>query len=119
MGEKEKKIFEAHTIVGAGILQDIEAMGEENGFIHMAGEIAQYHHENWDGSGYPKGIKEEAIPLSAQIVSIVGEYCLLTNNCIEGRALKEEAMEVMEQESGKKYNPEIMWILKRIVKQLQ
>ena len=46
-----------------------------NDFLQMSIEIAHYHHENWDGSGYPCGLKEDEIPLSAQIVAVAGAYC--------------------------------------------
>ena len=118
--EQEKEIIRTHTSIGARILQDIEALGDENGFIHMAEEIAHFHHENWDGSGYPKGVKEEQIPLSAQIVAVVSGYCALTEKRVYREAYsKEKALELMENESGEKYNPEIFGILKKIVKQLQ
>ena len=118
--KEEKEIIHTHTTIGARILQDIEALGDENGFIHMAEEIAHFHHENWDGSGYPDGVKEEQIPLSAQIVAVVSGYCALTEKRVYREAYsKEEAIALMEKESGKKYNPEIFWILKKIVKQLQ
>ena len=118
--EEEKDIIRTHTTIGARILQDIEALGDENGFIHMAEEIAHFHHENWDGSGYPEGVKEEQIPLSAQIVAVVSGYCALTEKRVYREAYsREEAIDLMEKESGKKYNPKIFWILKKIVKQLQ
>ena len=95
-------------------------MGDDNGFIHMAAEIAHFHHENWDGSGYPEGIKEEQIPLSAQIVAAIGTYCALTEKRVYREAFsKEEAIIMMEEEIGKKFNPDIFWVLKKIVKQLQ
>ena len=120
LNEEEKDIIRTHTTIGAKILKDVEALGDENGFIHMAAEIARFHHENWDGTGYPEGIKEEQIPLSAQIVAVVSGYCALTEKRIyRGAYGREEAIGVMEKESGKKYNPEIFWVLKKIVKQLQ
>ena len=119
--EKEEKAFiRTHTSIGARILQDIEALGDENGFIHMAEEIAHFHHENWDGTGYPEGVKEDQIPLAAQIVAVVSGYCALTEKRVYRDAYsKEEAIVLMESESGKKYNPQIFWILKKIVRQLQ
>ncbi len=118
--EEEKDIIRTHTTIGARILQDIEALGDENGFIHMAGEIAHFHHESWDGSGYPDGVKGEEIPLSAQIVAVVSGYCALTERRVYREAYsREEAISLMEEESGKKYNPDIFGILKKIVKQLQ
>ena len=120
LNEEEKKVMQTHTNIGTRILKDVEALGDENGFIHMAAEIAHFHHENWDGSGYPEGIKEGQIPLSAQIVAVVSAYCALTEKRIyRGAFSREEAMEMLEKESGKKYNPEIFWILKKIVKQMR
>ena len=118
--ETEKDMIRTHTSIGARILQDIGSLGDENGFIHIAEEIAHFHHENWDGSGYPDGVKEEQIPLAAQIVAVVSGYCALTEKRVYREAYsKEEAIVLMEGESGKKYNPQIFWILKKIVRQLQ
>lgn len=120
LNEEEKNVMQTHSTIGARILKDVEALGDENGFLHMAAEIAHFHHENWDGSGYPEGIKEGQIPLSAQIVAVASAYCALTEKRTYREAFsREEAMKMMEKESGKKYNPEIFWILKKIVKQLQ
>ena len=63
-----------HTIVGAMALEKIYALGENNEFIKMAIDIAKYHHEKWDGSGYPFGLAGEDIPLSARIVAIISTY---------------------------------------------
>lgn len=120
LNEEEIKIIQTHTTIGAKILKDVEGLGDDNGFIHMAGEIAHFHHENWDGSGYPEGIMEEQIPLSAQIVGVIGAYCALTEKRIYRSAFsREEAIAMMEQEAGRKYNPDIFWVLKKIVNQLQ
>lgn len=120
LSEEERAIIRTHTTIGTRILKDVEGSREDNGFIHMAIEIAHYHHENWDGSGYPDGVKEEAIPLSAQIVGIVSVYCALTEDRTYRKAFsREEALATMEQEAGRKFNPDIFWILKKIVNQLQ
>ena len=100
-------------------MRDIETLGDENGFLHMAGEIARNHHENWDGSGYPRGVKEEAIPLSAQIVAVVSEYCALTEKRTYREAFShEKALQIMEEDAEKKFNPSIFKILRKIVRQL-
>ena len=120
LNEEERKIIQTHPTIGAKILKDVEGLGDDNGFLHMASEIAHYHHENWDGSGYPEGVKGDEIPLSAQIVSAVSAYCALTEKRSYRDAFsREEAMQTMEQESGKKFNPDIFWVLKKIINQLQ
>lgn len=117
---EEAAIMQTHTTIGAGILKDVAAAGNDNGFIRMAIEIAHYHHENWDGSGYPNGNREEGIPLSAQIVAVVGEYCALTERRTYRAAFdKEKAFEIMELDAGKKFNRDIFHILKKIGRQLR
>ena len=108
-----------HTTTGARILSDIGGNGSDNKFISMATDIAYYHHENWDGSGYPTGKRGEEIPLAAQIVAVVGAYCALTERRTYREAFTQaEAIEIMERDSEKKFNPDIFWILKKIVRQL-
>lgn len=116
----ENEIMRTHTAIGARILQDIGEAGNDNSFIRMAVEIAHYHHENWDGTGYPEGKREEEIPLSAQIVSVVSAYCALTEKRTYREAFtQEKAFEIMEADVGRKFNPDIYWILKKIVRQLR
>ena len=81
----------------------------------MPADTAHYHHENWDGSGYPEGLKKEEIPLAAQIVSIVEVYCALTDKKNYGR---EEAFEIMSREADMKFNPEIYKICRKISRRL-
>ncbi|MCH5344733.1 MAG: response regulator [Acetatifactor sp.] len=117
--DEEWETLQKHTTIGARILRDIENNGDYNDFIHMSGDIAHYHHERWDGSGYPCGLKEKEIPLSAQIVAIVGAYCSLTEKRTYREAYtRDEALTIMEKDSGSKFNPEIFDILKKIARQL-
>ena len=119
LNKEETSIMQKHTIIGARILRDVAAIGNDNGFIRMAVEIANYHHENWDGSGYPEGKKEDAIPLSAQIVAVASAFCAMTENrTYRGAYDIEETLKIMEAEGEGKFNPEIFWILKKIVRQL-
>ena len=115
---EESAIMRTHTTIGAQMLEDIGALGNDNGLIEMATQIAHYHHENWDGSGYPEGLKGEEIPLAAQIVSVVSAYCALTEKRSYRAAYEQaEALEIMDKEANK-FNPDIYWILKKIVRQL-
>lgn len=119
LDEHENAVMQNHTVIGAKILRDITSIGINNKFIQMAIEIANYHHENWDGSGYPEGRKGEEIPLPAQIVAVVSVYCALTERRIYRDAYgQEEAFRIMDEDAEKKFNPDIYWILKKIVRQL-
>ena len=116
---EENYIMRRHTVIGAEILGDVAEAGNNNSFIQMAIEIANYHHENWDGSGYPEGRKGNDIPLAAQIVGTVGAYCALTEDRTYRNAFtSQRALEIMEADSKIKFNPEIFWILKKISRQL-
>jgi putative two-component system response regulator len=119
LNKEETSIMRKHTVIGARILRDVAAIGNDNGFIRMAVEIANYHHENWDGSGYPEGKKGDAIPLSAQIVAVASAYCAMTEKrTYRGPYDIEETLRIMEAEEEGKFNPEIFGILKKIIRQL-
>lgn len=121
LSENEMKIIKSHTTYGARILKDIMESGSDNAFIQMAIGIANYHHEKWNGTGYPEGLKGDAIPLSAQIVSVISTFCALTESRLyrESFFSPEEAVEQIEKESGVNFNPELVSILKKIYRQLK
>ena len=117
---EESKIMHTHTTIGADILRDVADTGNNNNFIRMAIEIANYHHENWDGSGYPKGLKGQEIPLSAQIVGVVGSFCALTEDrTYRDKYSEQHAWDILEQDVKVKYNPELYRILRKIARQLR
>ena len=111
---EEAEIVQTHTAIGAKLLNDLHVSNDYNDFISISIDIAHYHHENWDGSGYPNALKQNEIPLAAQIVSIVSEYCTLTDGGVHSR---EEAFELMKKEAGVKFNPDIFNISCKISRQ--
>ena len=116
---EDRQVIRTHVTIGAKILQDIMDTGDYNDFLQMSLEIVQYHHENWDGSGYPCGKSGEEIPLSAQIVSVVSAYCAMTENRTYRDSYHiEEALAMMEADAGKKFNPDMFRILRKIYRQL-
>jgi len=118
--EDEKKIVQSHTTIGAQILDDIKGDGDYNDFIDMSRDITLYHHENWDGTGYLGVVAGNDIPLPAQIVALVSEFCALTESRTYREAYeKEEALTMIENESGTKFNPDIVNICKKIARQLR
>ncbi len=117
--EEESAIMQTHTTIGARILQDIANVVQDNRLVQVAIEIAHYHHENWDGSGYPEGKKGTEIPLSAQIVSVVATYCALTEKrTYRNSFTQEEAIDIMEKDAARRFNPDIFLIMKKIIRQL-
>lgn len=101
--EDEFEIMKTHTMMGGRILG-----GSNVVMLHMAEDIAVYHHEKWDGSGYPHGLKGNAIPVSARIVSIVDVYDALINKRVYKEAWTEDdALESMLKDRGMRFDPEL------------
>lgn len=113
--EEEMITMQKHTTIGAKLLEDLDVSNDYNDFISTSIDIAHYHHENWDGSGYPSGLAGEEIPLAAQIVAVMETYCRLTENNNRNR---EEALAIMRKEAGRKFNADIFEICDKISRQL-
>lgn len=83
---EEYEIMKTHALKGADMLLSIPVQNEED-LIKSAYEICRWHHERYDGSGYPDGLKEEEIPISAQVVSIADVYDALTSERVYKKAI--------------------------------
>ena len=117
---EEEKMLQKHTVIGMQILHDIYGAGDYNECIQLLLDLVEFHHENWDGSGYPHQKKGMEIPLSAQIVALTDDYCTLTQeNAGQEPLARQEALAILEKEAGIKYNPDILNIMKKIVRQLR
>lgn len=116
---EEMEIRRQHTIIGAQVLNDIKSTGDYNDYIQIAADMAKYHHERWDGTGYPSGKKGAEIPLAAQIIKVVRAYSAMTDaNKAQNPLDRDAAFAAMDPYAGKKYNPDIYEILKKISRQL-
>lgn len=104
LDESEWAEMKKHAQYGAKIIGE-----SEQPLLKMAKEIALFHHEKWDGSGYPKGLSGEDIPLSARIVAIADVYDALTSVRPYKRAWSsEEAIALLHSESGKHFDPDLV-----------
>lgn len=113
--EEEKGKIRNHTDIGAKFLRELYVGNDYNDFISMAIDIVHYHHEDWDGGGYPDGLRGEEIPLAAQIVAMMQNYCTLTE---KEDCSREDALEIMGRKAGVKFNPDIFKICCKISRQL-
>ena len=106
-GIDEYEIMKQHTIHGGRALEEAaERAGEPESFLTMGKDVAYYHHERWDGKGYPFGLTGEQIPLAARIVAIADVYDALTTERRYKRAYSHvEAREVIVAEKGKQFDP--------------
>jgi len=109
--DEQTREMRRHPHIGADVLM---ALGEYLGkpgerVLAHATDIALYHHEKFDGSGYPYGLKRDAIPLSARIVAVADVFDALTSKRPYKRAWTEaEALELLERERGKHFDPEVL-----------
>ena len=95
-----------HTVVGAAILEEV-------GFPYAVSPIVRSHHEKWDGSGYPDGLKADQIPIGARILSAVDCLDALASDRQYRRALPlDEAMNYVASMAGRHFDPQVVEILK-------
>jgi PAS domain S-box-containing protein len=107
--EEEFEIIKRHTLMGGNAIRAIESQIEGKSFLAMGREIAYNHHEKWDGSGYPKGLKGEAIPLSARIIALADVYDALTTKRFYKEAYShDKARDMIFALKGKHFDPDMV-----------
>lgn len=108
---EEWEIMKTHAQVGGEIFGDLRkefAVFDEN-FFEVAEQIAAYHHERFDGTGYPKGLKGQEIPLVARIVTVGDVFDALTSERVYKRSFSfEEALSILEEGKGTHFDPVVI-----------
>lgn len=101
---EEYEVMKTHAEAGGNIIMKSMTSLEEKDFVQVAFDMACYHHEKWDGTGYPKGLKGTDIPLSARILAVVDVFDALVSRRVykDGMSL-EEAYEIMLPDRGVAY----------------
>lgn len=106
---EEIAVMRTHADIGAVTLRRVMERAPEAGFLQMATEIVQSHHEWYDGTGYPKGIAGDAIPLAAQITALADVYDAMTTRRIYKDAIShDEAAKTIKGLSGTQFAPDIV-----------
>lgn len=107
--KEEFDIMKSHTIIGYKTLSEVQRKYKNNGFIKMGMEIAKYHHEKWDGTGYPIGLSGNKIPVSARIMALVDVYDALRSKRVYKEAFTHErSCEIIKEGRGKHFDPLIV-----------
>ena len=112
--KEEFEIMKQHTLIGAQMLDSLEMYHDEE-MMKYAYEICRWHHERYDGKGYPDGLKGEEIPLSAQVVSLADVYDALVSDRVYKKAYShEKAMEMILNGECGVFNPILLECLVEI-----
>ncbi|MDR3310318.1 MAG: response regulator [Oscillospiraceae bacterium] len=108
--DEEFELMKEHTVIGCKLIDEmLDKLGDNAGYMNYCREICYYHHERWDGNGYPTGLKGEEIPLSARILSIVDVYDALVNKRVYKPAYShDEAVEIIREGRGRQFDPRLV-----------
>ncbi len=106
LSPEEFTIIKTHPLIGGKVLEESEALNPDRSFLAIGKLVAYHHHEKWDGSGYPYGLKGTEIPLSARIVAVADVYDALRSDRPYKKAFShEKAMEIILADSGTHFDP--------------
>ncbi|OKY27792.1 MULTISPECIES: HD domain-containing phosphohydrolase [Thalassotalea] len=104
LNEQEWQLMKSHTVVGSDLLER-----SKEKISRIAARMAKYHHENWDGTGYPDGLEGENIPLEARIMAIADVFDSLgTKRVYQKQWDNKDILQFLQEQRGKKFQPELV-----------
>ncbi len=107
--DEEYEQIKIHTLLGGRTLSDITRRFKDQTFLTIGKEIAYYHHEKWNGHGYPSQLKKYQIPLSARIIAIADVYDALTSKrCYKEKLSHAQAKKIIISETGELFDPDVV-----------
>jgi len=106
---REYDVIKTHAAIGGDALGAIDRRLGEKSFIHLGREIAYFHHECYDGNGYPLGLRGQDIPLAARIVAVADVYDALTSNrCYREAMTHAAAVRLITNGRGSQFDPDVV-----------
>lgn len=103
---EEFEQIKIHAKEGGRIISEIIGGNEDKNFVQIAHDIATFHHERWDGKGYPQGKKGDEIPISARIMALADVFdALVSPRCYKNSFSKEKALKIIQHEAGTHFDP--------------
>lgn len=107
--EQEQEMLRRHTIAGGDVIKAMEDESKGGGFLGLAKTIAYFHHERWDGKGYPHGLKREEVPLAARIMALADAYEEMTARGDGQPPLSHrDAVQSILGQSGHHFDPQVV-----------
>ena len=117
---EEFEVIKTHSMIGANMLLDLPIEQQEAPLVIVATEICRWHHERYDGNGYPDGLKGEEIPIAAQVVALADVYDALTSErCYKKAYSHEEALKMILEGQCGAFNPILLRCLQEIADTLE
>lgn len=117
---EELEVIKTHSMVGADMLSDLPIEQQEAPLVKVASEICRWHHERYDGNGYPDGLKGEEIPIAAQVVALADVYDALTSErCYKKAYSHEESLKMILEGQCGAFNPALLLCLEEIADLLE
>ena len=117
--KEEFEIMKSHSLEGERIIKKTILRTGDVEFLENAKIIAVTHHEKWDGSGYPYGIKEKEIPLQGRIMAVIDVYdALVSDRPYKKAFVHQEAVKIIMESSGRHFDPEITAVFDEINKKI-
>jgi putative two-component system response regulator len=109
LSDEEFNIMKTHSGLGAATLRAADREHPGNGFLQVGIEIAESHHEKWDGSGYPFGLAGEAIPLTARILALADVYdALRTKRCYKEPFSHQKSRSIIAESRATHFDPDVV-----------
>ena len=106
--DEEFAQMKLHTVYGGQVLQKTRDSFMNISYLKVAKDLATYHHEWWNGKGYPEGLKGEEIPLSARIMAVADVFdALVSKRCYKAGMPFEKAMDIIREETGTHFDPQV------------
>ena len=103
---EEFEEIKKHVAYGGKVVRQILSGISDEEYLSFASDIATYHHEKWDGTGYPKGLKDKQIPLSARIMAIADVFdALVSKRCYKDAMSLDQAFQTIKDEAGTHFDP--------------
>ena len=106
---EEYEEMKRHTIYGSETIRLAKRMMGEDAFFQIADDIVLNHHERWDGTGYPSGLREDSIPLPGRLMAVADAYdAIISPRVYKTAQLHEEAVRIMSEKRGKNFDPDVV-----------